>query len=57
MHYKKFTKGKDVHKYSEKDLANILGKKTLKEVEPEQQETAEIEIVEEKQVFYLIFSI
>lgn len=48
MHYKKFTKGKDVHKYSEKDLANILGKKTLKEVEPEQQETAEIEFVEEK---------
>lgn len=33
VHYRKRVQCKDVHKYSEKDLANILGKKSLKEVD------------------------
>lgn len=49
VHYKKRVQCKDVHKYSEKDLANILGKKTLKEESSSSDaEKVESKVVEEE---------
>ncbi|CAG4959572.1 unnamed protein product [Colias eurytheme] len=51
IHYHKFTRGKDISRYSEKDLANIFGKKSFKNKSEDVEETIKDDVDKAEKVF------